>query len=80
MWGWVGALCLSFSPDDSSGSGEANGSHPNEDRHKAPASTLPFPLSLQWWHSDFFLWSNLDMKNYREEVIELSYTKFYNAL
>ena len=42
-----GALCLSSSLHVSSGSGDANGSHQQEDRHKAPASTLHHPLSLQ---------------------------------
>ena len=30
-----------------SGSRQAKGSHLDEDRHKAPSSTLPHPLSLQ---------------------------------
>jgi len=42
MRGCAGALCLSWWPDESSGGGEARGSHPDEDRHKAPAP----PLSL----------------------------------
>ena len=47
MRGWVGASCLSWWQPDSSGSREANGSHSNEDRHKAPASAPPLSLSLQ---------------------------------
>jgi hypothetical protein len=47
MWGRVGALCLSSSLFDSSGFREARWSHPNEDKHKAPSSTPPHPLSLQ---------------------------------
>src|SRR5579863_1766411 len=47
MRGWVGAWCLSCSPDDWCGFREANGSHPHQDRHLAPASSPPFPLSLQ---------------------------------
>ena len=47
MRGREGALCLSSLLDDSVGCRDTNGLHPNEDRHKAPTSTLPFPLSLQ---------------------------------
>src|SRR5579859_5395825 len=47
MKGWVGALCLSSSQQDSLGCRDADGSHSDEDRHKAPSSTLPLPLSLQ---------------------------------
>ena len=47
MWGRVGALCLSSSLFDSLGFREARWSHPNEDKHKAPSSTPPRPLSLQ---------------------------------
>src|SRR5690242_9040638 len=44
MWGWAGALCLSSSPHDMPGFRQANSS---EDKHKAPSSTPPRPLSLQ---------------------------------
>src|SRR6266481_5995936 len=47
MWGRVGALCLSSSLFESLGFPKARWSHPNEDKHKAPTSTLPRPLSLQ---------------------------------
>ena len=54
MWGRAGALCLSASPYDSLGLDEvqrdkkkSNESAYDEDKHKAPASTLPGPLSLQ---------------------------------
>ncbi len=47
MWGRVGALCLSSSLFESLGFPKARWSHPNEDKHKAPSSTLPRPLSLQ---------------------------------
>src|SRR5579859_2109609 len=47
MWGRAGALCLSSSPHDSVGFFDADGSNSHEDRHKAPSSTQPFPLSLQ---------------------------------
>ena len=47
MRGWVGVLCLSFSPYDSWGFREANVFHPNEDRHKAPTHPRIHPLSLQ---------------------------------
>src|SRR5579859_996096 len=47
MWGRVGALCLSSWHHDSVRFLEAEGSWPNEDRHKAPSSTPPLPLSLQ---------------------------------
>jgi hypothetical protein len=47
MRGWEGALCLSCWPDDASGVGEAGGSYPTQDRHQAPTSAPPFPLSLQ---------------------------------
>ena len=43
----AGALCLSLWQCDSHGFREAGWSYPNEDKHKAPASTQPFPLSLQ---------------------------------
>ena len=46
-WGKAGAWCLSWWPCDASGLREAYGSHPNGDRHQAPSSTQPFPLSLQ---------------------------------
>ena len=48
MQGWVGALCLSCWPHDAVGCHHAEGPHPNEDRHKAPTSAPPLPLSLQW--------------------------------
>ena len=41
------ALCLSCWPRDSPGFREAGGSTPHEDKHKAPSSTPPHPLSLQ---------------------------------
>ena len=49
MWGGVGALCLSLWEGDSVGiSCYPDGSRdPNEDKHKAPSSTPPRPLSLQ---------------------------------
>ena len=53
MGGWAGALCLSSSPcvpfrfRDANRSRDANGSQPDEDRHKAPSSTPHRPLSLQ---------------------------------
>jgi len=47
MRGWVGALCLSWWPHDAVGYRNADGPHPDEDKHKAPASTQPLPLSLQ---------------------------------
>ena len=40
-------MCLSFSPHDSVGLSVADWSHPTQDKHKAPASTQPLPLSLQ---------------------------------
>jgi len=43
MRGWAGALCLSCWPDDSSGVWEAPELHPEEDRHKAPASAPLLP-------------------------------------
>ena len=43
----MGALCLSWWQYDSSGFRQARWSEPNEDKHKAPASTPPCPLSLQ---------------------------------
>src|SRR5260370_11811830 len=46
-WGRVGALCLSWWQRDSLEFREAKGSSPNEDKHKAPASAPPRPLSLQ---------------------------------
>jgi len=48
MWGREGALCLSSWQRDSLGfvvPGESR--DPNEDKHKAPTSALPHPLSLQ---------------------------------
>jgi hypothetical protein len=47
MGGWVGALCLSFSPYDSFWFRDANGSRLDEDRHKAPTHPPIHPLSLQ---------------------------------
>ncbi len=47
MWGWVGALCLSWWQYDSPVFREAEGSYPDEDKHKAPSSAQPRPLSLQ---------------------------------
>jgi replicative DNA helicase len=47
MRGRAGALCLSSLPSDSLGHRDTNGSYLHEDRHQAPTSTLPFPLSLQ---------------------------------
>ena len=47
MWGWVGALCLSWWQRDSPGFREAVWSHSHQDKHKAPSSTQPRPLSLQ---------------------------------
>ena len=41
------ALCLSWWQRDPLGFREAEGSYPNEDKHKAPSSTQPRPLSLQ---------------------------------
>src|SRR5215472_13178407 len=43
MRGWVGALCLSWWPHAALGCRHADGAHPGEDRHKAPASTQPRP-------------------------------------
>jgi len=43
----VGALCLSSWQADSVGFREAEESYPDEDKHKAPTSTRPHPLSLQ---------------------------------
>ena len=57
MWRWVGALCLSSWECDSSGICEASGSHPIEDRLKAPTSTPLLPLSLQDPHSSIILFS-----------------------
>ncbi len=45
--GRAGALCLSLWQLDSSKFRGANRSYPNEDKHKAPSSTQPIPLSLQ---------------------------------
>jgi hypothetical protein len=47
MRGREGAWCLSWWPDAASWGGEARGSHPDEDRHQAPASAplLPCPYS-----------------------------------
>ena len=42
-----GLVLVLVGPDDSAGGCEARGSYPEEDRHKAPASTPPLPLSLQ---------------------------------
>ncbi len=42
-WAW----CLSWWHDEWSGFREATRSHPHEDKHKAPSSTPPHPLSLQ---------------------------------
>src|SRR5713101_2787313 len=47
MWGRVGALCLSWWQRDPLGFRRAPRSHPNQDKHKAPSSTPPRPLSLQ---------------------------------
>ncbi len=47
MWGWVGALCLSWWHQDLSGFRDAEGSYRDEDKHKAPSSTQTRPLSLQ---------------------------------
>jgi hypothetical protein len=47
MGGWVGALCLSSSRYDHYASYDSDESYGNEDRHKAPSSTPPYPLSLQ---------------------------------
>ena|SRR6266446_3774399 len=47
MRGRVGAWCLSWWLFDSLGFREARWSHPNEDKHQAPSSTPPHPLSLQ---------------------------------
>src|SRR5712692_4830191 len=48
MWGRVGALCLSWSECDSVVvSRWAWPDHPAPDKHKAPSSALPHPLSLQ---------------------------------
>ena len=38
---------MSWSSQETLGFGQANGSHPNEDKHKAPSTSLPHPLSLQ---------------------------------
>ena len=48
-WTWrrVGALCLSWWHDEWFGLCEATRSHPHEDKHKAPSSPPPRPLSLQ---------------------------------
>src|SRR5579859_387861 len=46
-WIHSSSVYLSCSPRDSSGSREAHGSPPTEDRHQAPASSPPFPLSLR---------------------------------
>ena len=40
MWSRVGALCLSWWPDEWSGFPEANRSHPHEDKHKAQYISL----------------------------------------
>src|SRR5947209_943673 len=47
MRGRVGASCLSSCGDDWSGLHNPGESRGNQDRHKAPTSTPPFPLSLQ---------------------------------
>ena len=47
MWRWVGALCLSWWQHDSPGFRMATWSHSHQDKHKAPSSTPPRPLSLQ---------------------------------
>ncbi len=47
MWGRVGAWCLSWWLFDSLGFREARWSHSDEDKHQAPSSTPPRPLSLQ---------------------------------
>src|SRR5260370_37593541 len=47
MRGRVGVLCLSSWQADSVGLRETEWSSPNEDKHKAPTSTPPYPLSLQ---------------------------------
>src|SRR5260221_10305257 len=44
MWGRVGAWCLSLVATRSIGDFVE---HPNEDKHQAPSSTPPRPLSLQ---------------------------------
>src|SRR5258708_735457 len=47
MWGRVGAWCLSWWQREPLGFREARWSPPNEDKHQAPSSTPPRPLSLQ---------------------------------
>jgi len=47
MKGREGALCLSSWQYDAWECREAEGSPPHEDRHKAPSSAHPRPLSLQ---------------------------------
>jgi len=55
MWRGVGALCLSSLQQDSIGiRGARRITRPNEDKHKAPASTSPRPLSLQETGDDRF--------------------------
>ena len=43
----AGAWCLSWGPHDALGCRNAEGSHPNEDRHQAPTFPHVRPLSLQ---------------------------------
>jgi len=49
MLGREGALCLSWSPEDAGGAVQIprGKGDPDEDKHKAPTSTQPRPLSLQ---------------------------------
>ena len=49
MWGWAVTWCLSSSPSDSLGFHDASPHDVSchEDKHKAPASARPRPLSLQ---------------------------------
>ena len=65
MWGRVGALCLSSSQYDAVGFHGAEESHPDEDRHKAPTSAPPFPLSLQMGDEHFLLLPGLIGKNHQ---------------
>src|SRR5438552_684327 len=47
MWGRAGALCLSSLPEETPGFGQVNGSPTSQDKHKAPTTSSPNPLSLQ---------------------------------
>ena len=55
MRGWVGALCLSSFECDFHALRHRDEADCEEDRHKAPASTYPLPLSLQMGNERFKL-------------------------